>query len=300
MKAQILKSMLMLSVLASFCFPATTYKLYILNDGNGTTSPTSSITVNAGVYTTIKAIPKTGYSFVGWSFVSGAGTLYTSSTAATNAIKIANHTAIKANFKLIPVTTYKLTIQNDGHGTTTPSGTITVKYGVATTIKAIPSKGYVFRGWSLVSGKGTISGKSTDATTNIMLTANTIIKANFYAYSVKAKELQVSESENALPQELVVEQNAPNPFNPSTSIAFAIPLQNRDGIEMDASNVTVTVFDMSGKIVKSLINEPLSAGYYKVSWDGKSNNGMTVSAGHYICRISALGYVKNIKMEFMK
>jgi len=48
------------------------------------------------------------------------------------------------------------------------------------------------------------------------------------------------------------------------------------------------------------MNEPLSAGFYKVSWDGKSSNGMAVSSGNYICRISALGYVKNIKMEYIK
>jgi len=299
MKSQIFISMLMLSVLASLCFPVTTYKLYVLNDGNGTTSPASAITVNTGVYTTIKAVPKTGYTFVGWSLVSGAGTLYTSSTVATNAIKITNHTAIKANFKLIPIPTYTLTFQNDGHGTTTPSGAIKVKYGASTAIKAVPAKGYKFYRWIVVSGKATFSGKTTDISTNITVTANTVVKAYFSLYT-RAKELQISENESTLPEVLMVEQNSPNPFNPTTSIAFAIPSQNRDGIEMDASNVTVTVFDMNGKIVKSLINEPLSAGFYKVSWDGRSNNGIAVSTGHYICRIAALGYVKNIKMEFMK
>jgi hypothetical protein len=299
MKSQIFKSMLMLSVLASFCFSQASYKLYLVNDGNGSTSPTPVVTVKAGAYTTIKAIPKTGYSFVGWSLVTGAGTLYTSSTAATNAVKITNHTAIKANFRLIPVPTYTLTLQNDGHGTATPSGVIKVKYGVSTTIKAVPAKGYKFYRWVVVSGKCTFSGKVTDISTGITVSANTIVKAYFIP-ATKAKELQISENDNTLPEVLMVEQNSPNPFNPTTSIAFAIPAMNRDGIETNESNVTVTVFDMSGKIVKSLINEPLSAGFYKVSWDGKSSNGMAVSTGHYICRISTLGYVKNIKMEFMK
>ncbi|MCB0728885.1 MAG: T9SS type A sorting domain-containing protein [Ignavibacteriae bacterium] len=76
-----------------------------------------------------------------------------------------------------------------------------------------------------------------------------------------------------LPGKFNLSQNFPNPFNPSTKISYELPF---DG------NVSLKVFDMTGKEVMTLVNEFRSAGYYTVTF-----SGVNLSTGVYIYRISA-------------
>jgi hypothetical protein len=78
-------------------------------------------------------------------------------------------------------------------------------------------------------------------------------------------------------------QNYPNPFNPGTRIEFRIPEQ---------SNVTLSVFDVLGRHVKTLVNGrlPASGGAaYFALWDGTDEGGVNVASGVYFCRMSATG-----------
>ncbi|MEZ4689580.1 MAG: T9SS type A sorting domain-containing protein [Ignavibacteria bacterium] len=75
-------------------------------------------------------------------------------------------------------------------------------------------------------------------------------------------------------------QNYPNPFNPVTTINFSIPRQG---------NVTLKVYDVTGKAVKTLINEQRAAGIYTVSFDG--NN---LPSGAYFYRLES-GEFKEVK-----
>ncbi|QQS37437.1 MAG: T9SS type A sorting domain-containing protein [Ignavibacteriales bacterium] len=68
-------------------------------------------------------------------------------------------------------------------------------------------------------------------------------------------------------------QNYPNPFNPSTTITYQIP---------DYSNVKVNIYDLSGQLIKELINEPQGKGEYKVVWDGTNQNNFAAASGVYI------------------
>lgn len=78
-----------------------------------------------------------------------------------------------------------------------------------------------------------------------------------------------------LPEKFSLSQNYPNPFNPSTSITYEIP---------NDANVNLTIFDMSGREVKELINEFKSAGYYKLEI-----NGGDLTSGSYLYRLSSDG-----------
>ena len=86
-------------------------------------------------------------------------------------------------------------------------------------------------------------------------------------------------------------QNYPNPFNPTTQIKYDLP---SDGL------VNVSIYDITGRYIKSLINNNQSAGYHSVRWDATNNIGEAVSAGMYIYTIQAGEYRATKKMVLLK
>jgi hypothetical protein len=85
-----------------------------------------------------------------------------------------------------------------------------------------------------------------------------------------------------LPTKYQLEQNHPNPFNPSTTINFALP---------KASAVTLKVYDMLGREVATLVNGELQAGFHKVLFDAKD-----LPSGLYFYRIQAEGFAQTRKL----
>lgn len=71
-------------------------------------------------------------------------------------------------------------------------------------------------------------------------------------------------------------QNYPNPFNPSTTIEYQIP---------KTSNIILSIFDVSGKLIKEILNETQAEGAYKVTWDGTNQSNTNVASGIYIYTI---------------
>jgi hypothetical protein len=84
----------------------------------------------------------------------------------------------------------------------------------------------------------------------------------------------VSQQSNAgfLPSHLTLQQNFPNPFNPSTTIEYSMP---------HADNVSIEIFDITGKLIKTLISERQDAGEHFTLWDGSDSAGSRVSSGTY-------------------
>ena len=91
---------------------------------------------------------------------------------------------------------------------------------------------------------------------------------------------------------LAIRQNAPNPFNPTTRIAFNVP--------DNAGHVTLTVYDVSGRVVKHLVDEPLTAGPHTVSWNGRDDGGKDLASGVYFARLHASGESLFRKMTLLK
>jgi len=81
-------------------------------------------------------------------------------------------------------------------------------------------------------------------------------------------------------------QNAPNPFNSVTTIKFTLP---------EASDVKVTIYNILGQQVTTLVNDQLNAGTHSIKWDGSE-----CASGVYICRLETGSYVKSIKILLMK
>jgi len=96
---------------------------------------------------------------------------------------------------------------------------------------------------------------------------------------------------NELPEEFSLEQNYPNPFNPTTQISYSLP---------ENSFVTLKIYDMLGREVRTLVNENNNAGRTTVDWNGEDNFGRQVSSGAYIYRITAGKFVSVKKMLFLK
>ncbi|MCK5077885.1 MAG: T9SS type A sorting domain-containing protein, partial [Calditrichia bacterium] len=98
-----------------------------------------------------------------------------------------------------------------------------------------------------------------------------------------------------IPVSFSLEQNYPNPFNPSTNIAFNIPLLQENFI-----NIDISVFDILGRRITTLIKGHVAPGRYLLSWDGKDQSGTIVAAGIYIYKFTSNLYHKSRKMIFLK
>ncbi|MFH1207420.1 MAG: right-handed parallel beta-helix repeat-containing protein [Patescibacteria group bacterium] len=94
-----------------------------------------------------------------------------------------------------------------------------------------------------------------------------------------------------LPTEFVLNQNYPNPFNPSTTISYDLPR---------SVLVRVSVFNILGQHIITLVNDRQSAGYYHVNWDGRASDGNEVSSGIYLYVVRADEQVQSKKMVLMK
>ena len=94
-----------------------------------------------------------------------------------------------------------------------------------------------------------------------------------------------------LAKTFALNQNYPNPFNPETKITFQFP---------QASQVTLRIFNILGKEIKTLVNEQYQAGKHTVNWDGKDNLGNVVSSGIYFYQLRAGNFTQAKKMILLR
>lgn len=110
----------------------------------------------------------------------------------------------------------------------------------------------------------------------------------------KTTALAEAEEDNSASEPVVdyeLAQNYPNPFNPSTTISFALP-QN--------GQVKLAVYDLTGQLVKTLVNGDMPAGSHRVVWNGKNERGNQVASGVYLYKLQANGFVAHKKLILMK
>jgi len=97
-----------------------------------------------------------------------------------------------------------------------------------------------------------------------------------------------------LPKAYSLAQNFPNPFNPSTTIAFAIP----EGASK--AEVRLDVYNLRGQLVNTLLNRTLDPGEYKVQWEGMDSHGQLVPSGVYFYRLVTPQFKATRKMVILK
>jgi len=123
------------------------------------------------------------------------------------------------------------------------------------------------------------------------LRISTIGRGAFKSKAVDSIVTSVESNDDTLPDDFIVYDNYPNPFNPTTNIVFEI---NKPG------NVQINIYNELGQKIHELINKEFSVGVYHVTWNGKNGLDMNVASGIYYARIIHDSVAKSIKMTLMK
>ena len=104
-------------------------------------------------------------------------------------------------------------------------------------------------------------------------------------------DVSAAATEQSLPDKFQLFQNYPNPFNPVTHISFDLA---------EKSNIRLTLFDIHGRLVKTIYTGHKDAGHYEILWDAKNSNGEDVPSGVYIYQLTTDDYTFNRKMILLK
>ena len=111
-----------------------------------------------------------------------------------------------------------------------------------------------------------------------------------WRFNKSPNALGIGENES-IPKEYKLMQNYPNPFNPSTVISFNIP---------KAGLVSLQIFDITGKLINTLVNTNQQAGKYEISFNGRNNNGNALPSGIYFYTLKTENFTDTKKMLMLK
>ena len=125
--------------------------------------------------------------------------------------------------------------------------------------------------------------------------ADTILISNTSPQNSGIQEIRttthVVESAGTRPDHYYLSANYPNPFNSSTMIKFGLP---------EAGHVELSIYNILGQKVITLLNQDLQAGNHVAIWNGQEANGQSVSSGIYFYRLKSGGFAQTRKMLLMK
>ncbi len=162
-----------------------------------------------------------------------------------------------------------------------PSNTFSCEYGTdSLQYSASLSNGSVLPSWlTFNAGTRTLSGTPQQAEIDtIKITAmnkDTVSATCSFKITVTSST-GVEEENSQFPKELQLHQNYPNPFNPSTVISYQLSA---------SSNVTLTIYNVLGQKIKTLVNSFQSAGEHTIIWNATDNSNNPVSSGVYFYKM---------------
>jgi hypothetical protein len=129
------------------------------------------------------------------------------------------------------------------------------------------------------------------------IACDSLWSSNTNGFFVSADATDIAEEKNLnQPNRFILHQNYPNPFNPETTIRFDLP---------ETDFIDISIYDVSGKLVRILTHESRTAGSYSIKWDGMDSAGNPAPSGIYVCRMevrSANGerFVQSVKMGLVR
>ncbi len=94
-----------------------------------------------------------------------------------------------------------------------------------------------------------------------------------------------------LPTEFALRQNYPNPFNPTTTIVYDVPKE---------SDVTLTVYDLMGRVIRVLVSDKIKAGTHHIIWNGTDTYGKPVASGMYLYQLKSDIFIETKKFVLLK
>jgi len=104
---------------------------------------------------------------------------------------------------------------------------------------------------------------------------------NVYTFAVGVEEKEFT------PAEFILNQSIPDPFSNQTIISYSAKTKRR---------VTLKIYDLTGRLVQTLVDKYQSPGYYKVRWDGRNSLARKVASGVYFYRLEAGNFASTKKM----
>jgi len=111
------------------------------------------------------------------------------------------------------------------------------------------------------------------------------------AVDIYGRKVEVVAAAKTIPEKFALYQNYPNPFNLETQISFDLPVNSKTSLK---------IYNISGQLVRTLLDKDMEAGQHRVLWDGKNQEGEEVASGIYFYRIAAGSYTKTAKMSLLK
>ncbi len=155
--------------------------------------------------------------------------------------------------------------------------------------------------FSLIQAANSSTANSYTYTDNELLNQNTDyyywlqyveMDGSFYSFGPAKITVTGNTVENpAVPVHTALNSTYPNPFNPSTTISYALVVP---------ANVNIEVFNSKGQLVKSLVNKHQNAGDFRITWEGKDNNNKTCTSGVYFIKMNADNYSSIKKVMLIK
>ena len=94
-----------------------------------------------------------------------------------------------------------------------------------------------------------------------------------------------------MPKTYSLGQNRPNPFNPETQIAFGLP---------GPSHATLRVYNVIGRLVRTLIDRDLPAGYHTARWEGRDEQGRSAASGVYFYELRAGSFMDRRRIVLLR
>jgi hypothetical protein len=145
-----------------------------------------------------------------------------------------------------------------------------------------PMYNSVFRAYRYTTGDPALAGRD--------LTPGSTITGKTPDY-LKPEPMNLVIAGQQVNNKFVLNQNCPNPFNPQTVIAYQL---------LTEEHVLLKIYNLAGKEIKTLVNEYKIPGQYRSKWNGTNNDGLPVSSGMYLYRLSLGNRVETMKMTLMR
>jgi hypothetical protein len=182
--------------------------------------------------------------------------------------------------------------------------TIYVTQGTVTTNATLGAALLTFKGEGKVSSNLTLEQGIVDGNLRVLVYMNSGAGLTGELLTVSGATLQKVEAvdnfgrpvkvtlvNKVIPTAFALHPNYPNPFNPTTNISFALPID---------SKVSLKLYNVAGQLVRTLVNETMPAGNHTVTWDGSNSNGEKVASGIYFYKLNAGDFSKTMKMVMTK
>ena len=152
--------------------------------------------------------------------------------------------------------------------------------------------GNSFEKVGFVLGHGTKSTPNNYSFTDKLVSSQTLFyQLNQIDFDGTQTKSEIIKIEISVSSDFSVLKNYPNPFNTNTKIQFTVPLKEP---------VQVSVLNISGEVVRILLNKLVEAGTHQVHWNGKNFWGSEVASGTYICSVKWGNSIKTFPMTYLK